>query len=152
MSPYKPSGEVVSTWGVVIKGFKGKGGQAEAWVRQVRARLAGIHAAMRTLARETRAVGGHDFPLAVHARGRNGQLALRWRLIGQPARHVTWQGIARRVDGLPPALAQWYRWAHEAALLLNHQEMAARHELLLAERCAVEVWRVEQGTAAAGDG
>jgi hypothetical protein len=74
----------------------------------------------------------------VHARGRNSQLALRWRLIGRPARHVTWQGIARRVDGLPPALAQWYRRAHAAALLLNHQEMAARHELRLAERCAVE--------------
>jgi hypothetical protein len=147
-----PSGEVVSTWGADIKGFKGKGGQAEAWARQVRARLVGIHTAMLSLARETRAVPGHDFTLAVHARGRNSQLALRWRLIGRPARHVTWQGIARRVDGLPPALAQWYRRAHEAALLLNHQEMAARHELRLAERCAVEVWRVEQRTAAAGDG
>jgi hypothetical protein len=85
-----PSGEVVSTWGVDIKGFKGKGGQAEAWARETRARLAGIHGAMRSLARETRAVPGHDFTLAVHARGRNGQLALRWRLIGpaRPARHL----------------------------------------------------------------
>ena len=152
MSPAKSHGEVVSTWGVDIKGFKGKGGQAEAWARQARARLDGIHAAMRALSRETRAVGGHDFTLAVHARGRNSQLALRWRLAGRPARHVTWQAIASRVDGLPPALAQWYRRAHAAALLLNHQEMAARHELRLAERCAVEMWRVEQGTAAAGDG
>jgi len=134
-----PSGEVVSTWGGVIKGFKGKGSQAEAWVRQVRARLAAIHAAMRSLARETRAVPGHDFTLAVHARGRNGQLALRWRLAGRPARHVTWAAIASRVDGLPPALAQWYRRAHAAALLLNHQEMAARHELRLAERCTEEM-------------
>ena len=134
-----PSGEVVSTWGGVIKGFKGKGSQAEAWVRQVRARLAAIHAAMRSLARETRAVPGHDFTLAVHARGRNSQLALRWRLAGRPARHVTWQAIASRVDGLPPALAQWYRRAHAAALLLNHQEMAARHELRLAERCTEEM-------------
>ena len=147
-----PSGEVVSTWGVVIKGFKGKGGQAEAWVRETRARLAAIHTAMRSLARETRAVGGHDFTLAVHARGRNGQLALRWRLVGRPARHATWQAITGQVDGLPPALAMWYRRAHAAALLLNHREMAARHELRQAERCGEEVWRVEQGAAAAGDG
>lgn len=152
MSPSLSGGAVVSTWGVVIKGFKGKGGQAEAWVRETRARLDGIHGAMRALARETGAVRGHDFTLAVHARGRNGQLALRWRLAVRPARHVTWQAITGRVDGLPPALAQWYRRAHAAALLLNHQEMAARHELRLAERCAVEMWRVEQGTAAAGDG
>ena len=131
-------GEVVSTWVVDIKGFKGKGGQAEAWARQVRARLAGVHGAMRVLARETRAVRGHDFNLAVHARGRNGQLVLRWRLTGRPARHVTWAAIAARVGMLPPALAQWYRRAHEAALLLNHQEMAVRHELRLAERCREE--------------
>jgi hypothetical protein len=44
---------------------------------------------------------------------------------------------------LPPALAQWYRQAHAAALSLNHQEMAARHELRLAERCQVKPpWRV----------
>lgn len=131
-------GEVVSTWVVDIKGFKGKGGQAEAWARQARARLDGIHAAMRALSRDTRTVRGHDFVLAVHARGRNGQLALRWRLTSRPARHVTWASIASRVDGLPPALAQWYRRAHGAALLLNHQEMAARHELRLAERCREE--------------
>ena len=138
MSPAKSHGEVVSTWGVDIKGFKGKGGQAEAWARQARARLDGIHAAMRALSRETRAVGGHDFTLAVHARGMNGQICLRWRLTGRPAQHVTWQVIAGRVDGLPPALAQWYRRAHGAALLLNHQEQAARHELRLAERCREE--------------
>jgi hypothetical protein len=40
VSPVMPSGEVVSTWGADIKGFKGKGGQAEAWAREVRARLA----------------------------------------------------------------------------------------------------------------
>ena len=133
-----PSGEVVSTWGGDIKGFKGKGGQAEVWVRATRARLNGIHQAMRALARETRAVRGHDFALADHTRGRNGQLTLRWRLVGRPARHVTWAAIASRVGGLPPALAHWYRRAHGAALLLNHQEMAVRHELRLAERCREE--------------
>ena len=132
------SGQVVSTWGVDIKGFKGKGRKAEAWLSEARARLAGIHGAMRALARETRAVRGHDFTLAVHARGRNGQITLRWRLTGQPARHVTWAAITSRVDGLPPALAQWYRRANAAALLLNHREMAARHELRLAERCREE--------------
>ena len=135
MSPALSSGEVVRNWGVDIKGFKGKGSLSETWVRETRARLAGIHAAMRDLARETRTVPGHDFTLAVHARGRNGQFALRWRLTGRPARHITWAAIASRVDGLPPALARWYRRAHGAALLLNHQEQAARHELRLAERC-----------------
>jgi len=138
--PAKSSGEVVGTWGVDIKGFKGKGRQAEAWLRETLARLDGIQGAMRALSRETRAVQGHDFSLAVHARGRNGQLALRWRLTGRPARHVTWAEIASRVDGLPPALAQWYRRAHGTLLLLNHQEMAVRHELRLAERCREEAW------------
>ena len=152
MSPAKSHGEVVSTWGVDIKGFKGKGGQAEAWARQARARLDGIHAAMRALSRETRAVGGHDFTLAVHARGRNSQLALRWRLAGRPARHVTWQAIASRVDGLPPALAQWYRQAHAAALSLNYREMAARHELRLAERCQDETTLADQSYEQAWSG
>lgn len=134
MSPVRTSGTVVSTRGADVKGFKGKGSPSEAWANEARARLAGIHAAMRDLSRETRAVPGHDFTLTVHARGRNGQLALRWRLTGRPARHVTWAALASRVDGLPPALGQWYRRAHGAALLLNHQEQAARHELRLAER------------------
>lgn len=133
-----PSGDVVSTWGVGVKGFKGKGDQAEAWARQVHARLDDIHGAMRVLARETRVVPGHDFTLAVHTRGRNGQLVLRWRLVGRPARHVTWAALASLVNSLPPALGQWYRRAHGAALLLNYQEMAIRHELRLAERCREE--------------
>jgi hypothetical protein len=138
VNPARSSGDVVSTWGVGVKGFKGKGDQAEAWARQAHARLDEIHGAMRALARETRAVGGHDFTLVVHTRGRNGQLTLRWRLAGRPARHVTWAALASLVDSLPPALGQWYRRAHGAALLLNHQEMAMRHELRLAERCREE--------------
>jgi len=74
----------------------------------------------------------------VHARGRNGQRSLRWRLAGRPARHVTWTTIVAQIVLLPPALAQWYRRAHAAALSLNYREMAARHELRLAERCLDE--------------
>lgn len=137
MSPAMAYTDVVSTQDMSIKGFKGKGA---AWGNEIRARLAGIHAAMRALSRETRAVGGHDFTLAVHARGRNGQIALRWRLTGRPARHVTWAAIVGQVDVLPPTLADWYRQVHVAALCLNHQEMAARHELRLAQRFREEVF------------
>lgn len=131
------SADVVSTADMSIKGFKGKGA---AWVNETRTRLAGIRQEMQALARQTRAVRGHDYLLTVHVRKHNGQHALRWRLAGRPARHVTWTAIAGQVDVLPPALADWYRQAHSAALCLNHQEMAARHELRLAERCREEVF------------
>jgi hypothetical protein len=122
-----------------IKGFKGKGA---AWTSETRARLAGIRNDMQALVRQTRAVRGHDYLLTVHVRKHNGQHALRWRLAGRPARHVNWAAIAGQVDLLPPALADWYRQAHVAALCLNHQEMAARHELRLAERYREEVFAV----------
>ena len=125
----------VNNRGVLIKGFKGKGA---AWAKHTRTNLAEIHAAMQALSRETRSVRGHDYALTVHARGRNGQRSLRWRLAGRPARHVTWSAIVTRIVLLPPALAQWYRQAHTAALSLNYREMAARHELRLAERCQDE--------------
>jgi hypothetical protein len=76
-----------------IKGFKGKGA---AWANETRARLAGIRKDMQALARQTRAVRGHDYLLTVHVRKHNGQHALRWRLAGRPARHVTWAAIARQ--------------------------------------------------------
>jgi hypothetical protein len=136
-----PMADDVSIPGVPIKGFKGKGA---AWARQTRAKLAEIHAAMRALSRETRSVRGHDFALTVHARGRNGQRSLRWRLAGRPARHVTWTAIVAQIVLLPPALAQWYRQAHAAALSLNYQERAARHELRLAERCHDEATQADQ--------
>lgn len=131
----------VNNLGVVIKGFKGKGA---AWVNHTCAHLAEIHAAMLALSRETRSVRGHDYILTVHARGRNGQRSLRWRLAGRPARHVTWVVIVTRIVLLPPALAQWYRQAHTAALSLNFREMAARHELRLAERCQDETTLANQ--------
>ena len=131
----------VNNLGVPIKGLKGKGA---AWARQTRAHLNEIHAAMRELSRETRLVRGYDFALAVHARGRNGQRSLRWRLAGRPARHVNWADIVTRIVMLPPALAQWYRQAHAAALGLNYQEMATRHELRLAERCQDETTLADQ--------
>ena len=131
----------VNNWGVPIKGFKGKGA---AWARQTRAHLAEIHGAMRALSRETRSVRGHDYALSVHARGRNGQRSLRWRLAGRPARHVTWTAIVTRIVLLPPALAQWYRQAHGLALHLNYQERAARHEQRLAERCQDETTLADQ--------
>jgi len=131
----------VNNLGVPIKGLKGKGA---AWARQTGARLAEIHAAMRKLSRETRSVRGYDFALAVHARGRNGQRSLRWRLAGRPARHVNWADIVTRIVMLPPALAQWYRQAHVAALGLNYREMAVRHEMRLAERCRDEVSLADQ--------
>ena len=137
MSPDMASADVVSTPYMSIKGFKGKGA---AWANETRARLAGIREDMQALARQTRAVRGHDYLLTVHVRKHNNQHALRWRLAGRPARHVTWAAIAGQVDVLPPALADWYRQAHSAALCLNHQEMAARHELRLAERCREEVF------------
>ena len=125
----------VNNGGVPIKGFKGKGA---AWANHARANLAEIHAAMQVLSRETRSVRGHDYTLTVHARGRNGQRSLRWRLAGRPARHVTWTVIVTRIVLLPPALAQWYWQAQAAALSLNYQERVARHELRLAERCREE--------------
>ena len=131
----------VNNRGVAIKGFKGKGA---AWANHTRAHLAEIHAAMLALSRETGSVRGHDYTLTVHARGRNGQRSLRWRLAGRPARHVTWTVIVTRIVLLPPALAQWYRQAHAAALSLNFQEMAARHELRLAERCQDETTLADQ--------
>jgi len=131
----------VNNLGVPIKGFKGKGA---AWARQTRAHLAEIHAAMLELSRATRSVRGHDYALTVHARGRNGQRSLRWRLAGRPARHVNWADIVTRIVMLPPALAQWYRQAHAAALGLNYQEMATRHELRLAERCQDETTLADQ--------
>ena len=131
----------VNTRGVAIKGFKGKGA---AWANHTRAHLAEIHAAMQTLSRETQSVRGHDYILTVHARGRNGQRSLRWRLSGHSARHVTWTAIVTRIVLLPPALAQWYRQAHAAALSLNFQEKAARHELRLAERCQDETTLADQ--------
>jgi hypothetical protein len=133
------SADVVSTLDMSIKGFKGKGA---AWANETRARLVGIRNDMQALARQTRAVRGHDYLLTVHVRKHNGQHALRWRLAGRPARHVSWTAIAGQVDVLPPALAAWYRQAHSAALCLNHQEMAARHELRLAERYREEVFAV----------
>lgn len=137
MSPAMASADVVSTPDMPIKGFKGKGA---AWANETRARLAGIRKDMQALARQTRAVRGHDYLLTVHVRKHNGQHALRWRLAGRPARHVSWAAIVGQVDLLPPALAEWYRQAHAAALCLNHQEMAARHELRLAERFREEVF------------
>ncbi len=131
------SADVVSTPDMSIKGFKGKGA---AWANETRARLAGIRKDMQALARQTRAVRGHDYLLTVHVRKHNGQHVLRWRMAGRPARHVTWAAIAGQVDLLPPALADWYQRAHVAALCLNHQEMAARHELRLAERYREEVF------------
>lgn len=131
----------VNNRGVLIKGFKGKGA---AWANHTRSHLAEIHAAMQALSRETRSVRGHDYILTVHARGRNGQCSLRWRLAGRPARHVTWTVIVTRIVLLPPALAQWYRQAHAAALSLNYREMAARHELRLAERCQDETTLADQ--------
>ncbi len=131
------SADVVSTPDLSIKGFKGKGA---AWAVETRARLAGIRQDMQALARQTRAVRGYDYLLTVHVRKHNGQLALRWRLAGRPARHVSWAAIAGQVDLLPPALADWYRQTHSAALCLNHQEMAVRHELRLAERYRMEVF------------
>jgi hypothetical protein len=139
----------VNNRGVPIKGFKGKGA---AWVNHTRAHLAEIHAAMQTLSRETRSVRGHDYALTVHARGRNGQRSLRWRLAGRPARHVTWAVIVPRIVLLPPALAQWYRQAHAAALSLNNREMAARHELRLAERCQDETSLADQSYEQAWSG
>jgi hypothetical protein len=139
MSPAMASADVVSTLDMSIKGFKGKGA---AWANETRARLVGIRNDMQALARQTRAVRGHDYLLTVHVRKHNGQHALRWRLAGRPARHVSWTAIAGQVDVLPPALAAWYRQAHSAALCLNHQEMAARHELRLAERYREEVFAV----------
>jgi hypothetical protein len=103
---------VVNNRGVPIKGFKGKGA---VWANHTRAHLAEIHAAMQALSRETRSVRGHDYILTVHARGRNGQRSLRWRLAGRPARHVTWAVIVTRIVLLPPALAQWYRQAHASS-------------------------------------
>lgn len=120
---------MLSTYDVAIKGFKGKGA---AWVSQARAQLAEIHAAMHALSKETRAIRGHDFTLVVHTRGKSGQKCLRWRLSGTPPRHVTWEAIVSQVAALPTALAQWYRQANAAALVLNHQEMVARHELRMA--------------------
>lgn len=137
MSPAMASADVVSTPDMSIKGFKGKGA---AWANETRARLAGIRKDMQALARQTRAVRGHDYLLTVHVRKHSGQHALRWRLAGRPARHVSWAAIVGKVDLLPPALADWYRQAHSAALCLNHQEMAARHELRLAERYREEVF------------
>ena len=137
MSPAMALADVVSTADMSIKGFKGKGA---AWANETRARLAAIRQDMQALARQTRAVRGHDYLLTVHVRKHNGQHALRWRLAGRPARHVTWAAIADQVDLLPPALADWYRQAHSAALCLNLQEMAARHELRLAERYREEVF------------
>ena len=137
MSPAMLSVDVVSTPDMSIKGFKGKGA---AWANETRARLAGIRQDMQALARQTKAVRGHDYLLTVHVRKHNGQHALRWRLAGRPARHVTWVVIVRQVVLLPPALADWYRRAHSAALCLNLQEMAARHELRLAERYREEVF------------
>jgi hypothetical protein len=131
----------VNNGGVPIKGFKGKGA---AWAKQARAQLAEIHAAMRALSRETRSVRGHDYALTVHARGRNGQRSLRWRLAGRPARHVTWTTIVAQIVLLPPALAQWYRQAHAAALSLNYRERAARHELRLADQYLEETTQADQ--------
>jgi hypothetical protein len=133
----------VNNRGVPIKGFKGKGA---AWANQTRTNLAEIHAAMQTLSRETRSVRGHDYILTVHARGRNGQRSLRWRLAGRPARLVT------RIVLLPPALAKWYRQAHAAALSLNYREMAARNELRLAERCQEETTLADQSYEQAWSG
>ena len=137
MSPAMLSVDVVSTPDMSIKGFKGKGA---AWANETRARLAGIRKDMHALARQTRAVRGHDYLLTVHIRKHNGQHALRWRLAGRPARHVSWTAIVGQVDVLPPALADWYWQAHSAALCLNHLEMAARHELRLAEHYREEVF------------
>ncbi len=137
MSPAMASANVVSTLDMSIKGFKGKGA---AWANETRARLASIRKDMQALVRQTLAVRGHDYLLTMHVRKHNGQHALRWRLAGRPARHVTWAAIVGKVDLLPPALADWYRQAHSAALCLNHQEMAARHELRLAERYREEVF------------
>jgi hypothetical protein len=131
------SADVVSIPDMSIKGYKGKGA---AWANEARARLAGVREDMQALARQTQAVRGHNYLLTVHVRKHNGQHALRWRLAGRPARHVSWAAIADQVDLLPPALADWYRQAHSAALCLNHQEMAARHELRLAERYREEVF------------
>jgi len=131
------SADVVSTPDMSIKGFKGKGA---AWANETRARLAGIRKDMQALAQQTRVVRGHDYLLTVHVRKHNGQHALRWRLVGRPGRHVTWAAIAGQVDLLPPALADWYRQVNSAALCLNHQEMAVRHELRLAERYRMEVF------------
>jgi hypothetical protein len=139
----------VNNRGVPIKGFKGKGA---VWANHARAHLAEIHAAMQTLSRETRSVRGHDYILTVHARGRNGQRSLRWRLSGRPARHVSWTTIVAQIVLLPPALAQWYRQAHAAALSLNYQEMAARHELRLAERCQDETTLADQSYELAWSG
>lgn len=127
---------MLSTPGMSPKGFKGKGA---AWASLVRVQLAEIHAAMRVLSQETRAVSGHDFTLTVHSRGMNGQKFLRWRLAGSSPRHVTWEAIAAQVASQPPALAQWYRQANAAALTLNYQEMAVRHELRLAEQWQEEL-------------
>lgn len=139
----------VNNRGVAIKGFKGKGA---AWANHARAHLDEIHAAMQALSRETRSVRGHDYTLAVHARGRNGQRSLRWRLASRPARHVTWAVIVNRIVLLPPALALWYRQAHAAALSLNYREMAARHELRLAERCQDETTLADQSYEQAWSG
>lgn len=139
----------VNNRGVAIKGFKGKGA---AWANHARAHLAEIHSAMQALSRETRSVRGHDYTLTVHARGRNGQRSLRWRLAGRPARHVTWTAIVTRIVLLPPALTQWYRQAHAAALSLNYQEMAARHVLRLAERCQDETTLADQSYEQAWSG
>ena len=132
MSPAMASADVVSIPDMSIKGFKGKGA---AWANEARARLAGVRKDMQALARQTRAVRGHDYLLTVHVRKHNGQHALRWRLAGRPARHVTWAAaIVTRIVLLPPALAQWYRQAHAAALSLNYRERAIRHELRLADQ------------------
>jgi len=127
---------MLSTPHIDLNGFKGKGA---AWVAQARAQLAEIHAAMRVLSQETRAVRGHDFSLTVHSRSKNGQKSLRWRLAGTSSQHVTWEAIVAQVAALPPALAQWYRQANAAALTLNYQEMALRHELRLAEQLQDEL-------------
>jgi hypothetical protein len=133
--------DMLSTPGMSPKGFKGKGA---AWASQVRVQLAEIHAAMRVLSQETRAVSGHDFILTIHSRGKNGQMSLRWRLAGSSPRHVTWEAIAAHVAALPPALAQWYRQANAAALTLNYQEMAVRHELRLAEKWQDELRQADR--------
>lgn len=110
--------------------LKGKGASLAQWQAEVADRLEMLHLEMRDLAAESQGLQGRRFGLYLYSLRAGRQL--RWRM--KTSQHTTWQRIEPLLADESPGLAQWYRQAQTAAVILNHREQIIRYELKTVQR------------------
>lgn len=113
---------------VDVKGFTGRGAARK--LRKAQEDVDKVHGVMRQLADLTKSIKDRRVYLAVHNRGKTGQLSLRWRRAGvSNTSHVAWHQLNDYIRDLSPDLANWYTTVNEMALALNIQEKSNRSAL-----------------------